>query len=174
MTKVTSKSLRVEIAKLEIGRGQRYPSELKARITTWAKAEHGPVQAGKSSGRSRRRWFRFDEDDTKRSAIDKRTAGTDGYTISLRIRKRVEEIFGWMKTVGNFRKVALRGYGQQSTHGNDGRNGIQPDSNRKSSCPTGVTMTIVATLFSATAKRRSRRGAQTAVLHQPVRGRISS
>lgn len=42
MTKVTSKSLRADIGKLEIGRGQRYPSELKARITTWAKAEHGP------------------------------------------------------------------------------------------------------------------------------------
>jgi hypothetical protein len=27
------------------------------------------------------------------------------YAISLRIRKRVEEVFGWMKTVGNFRKT---------------------------------------------------------------------
>jgi transposase len=47
----------------------------------------------------------------KHSAIDKRTAGTDGYAISLRIRKRVEEVFGWMKTVGNFRKTRYVGMG---------------------------------------------------------------
>jgi transposase len=45
------------------------------------------------------------------SAIDKRTSGTEGYAISLRIRKRVEEIFGWMKTVGNFRKTRYVGIG---------------------------------------------------------------
>ena len=31
--------------------------------------------------------------------------------ISQRIRKRVEEIFGWMKTVGNFRKTRYVGLG---------------------------------------------------------------
>ena len=45
------------------------------------------------------------------SAIDRRTTGTDGYAISLRVRKRVEEIFGWMKTVGNFRKTRYVGLG---------------------------------------------------------------
>ena len=34
-----------------------------------------------------------------------------GYAISQRIRKRVEEIFGWMKTVGNFRKTRYVGFG---------------------------------------------------------------
>ena len=34
-----------------------------------------------------------------------------GYAISLRIRKRVEEVFGWMKTVGNFRKTRYVGIG---------------------------------------------------------------
>ena len=29
--------------------------------------------------------------------------------MSQRIRKRVEEIFGWMKTVGGFRKTRYRG-----------------------------------------------------------------
>jgi len=48
---------------------------------------------------------------TMYSAIDKRTTGTDGYAISLRIRKRVEEVFGWMKTVGNFRKTRYVGFG---------------------------------------------------------------
>ena len=47
----------------------------------------------------------------KYSAIDGRTSGTDGYAISLRIRKRVEEVFGWMKTVGNFRKTRFVGLG---------------------------------------------------------------
>jgi len=43
------------------------------------------------------------------SAIDARTTRHDGYAISQRKRKRVEEIFGWMKTVGNFRKTRHRG-----------------------------------------------------------------
>lgn len=47
----------------------------------------------------------------KYSAIDGRTTGSDGYAISLRVRKRVEEIFGWMKTVGNFRKTRYVGLG---------------------------------------------------------------
>jgi transposase len=47
----------------------------------------------------------------KHSAIDGRTSGTDGYAISLRIRKRIEEVFGWMKTVGNFRKTRYVGFG---------------------------------------------------------------
>jgi IS5 family transposase len=45
------------------------------------------------------------------SAIDKRTAGSVAYAISLRMRKRVEEAFGWMKTVGNFRKTRYVGIG---------------------------------------------------------------
>ncbi len=47
----------------------------------------------------------------KHSAIDDRTSGTEGYAISLKVRKRVEEIFGWMKTVGNFRKSRYVGIG---------------------------------------------------------------
>lgn len=43
------------------------------------------------------------------SAIDERTTRHDGYAISQRIRKRVEEIFGWCKTVGNFRRTRYRG-----------------------------------------------------------------
>jgi IS5 family transposase len=44
----------------------------------------------------------------RRSAIDGRTTSWPGYAISQRIRKRVEEIFGWMKTVGGFRKTRYR------------------------------------------------------------------
>lgn len=43
------------------------------------------------------------------SAIDGRTTRHTSYSISQRIRKRVEEIFGWMKTVGGFRKTRFRG-----------------------------------------------------------------
>ncbi len=45
----------------------------------------------------------------RRSAIDGRTTRHDGYRVSQRIRKRVEEIFGWMKTVGGFRRTRYRG-----------------------------------------------------------------
>jgi transposase len=43
------------------------------------------------------------------SAIDGRTTRHPGYAISQRIRKRVEEIFGWTKTVANFRKTRFKG-----------------------------------------------------------------
>jgi transposase len=40
----------------------------------------------------------------RRSAIDGRTTRHAGYKVSQRLRKRIEEIFGWMKTVGGFRR----------------------------------------------------------------------
>lgn len=43
------------------------------------------------------------------SAIDGRTTRHDGYNVSLKIRKRVEEIFGWMKTIGCLGKLHHRG-----------------------------------------------------------------
>ncbi|MDP9364554.1 MAG: IS5 family transposase [Chloroflexota bacterium] len=45
----------------------------------------------------------------RRSAIDGRTTSWPGYLVSQRIRKRVEEVFGWMKTVGGFRRTRYRG-----------------------------------------------------------------
>jgi transposase len=45
----------------------------------------------------------------RRSAIDGRTTRHAGYAISQWKRKRVEEIFGWMKTVGGFRRTRFRG-----------------------------------------------------------------
>jgi transposase len=41
--------------------------------------------------------------------LDKRTTGRSGCQTSQRIRKRVEEIFGWMKTVGGLRRSRYRG-----------------------------------------------------------------
>jgi transposase len=49
---------------------------------------------------------------TKRSggsAIDGRTTRHEGYQISQRKRKRIEEVFGWAKTVGTLRKTRHRG-----------------------------------------------------------------
>lgn len=43
------------------------------------------------------------------SAIDGRTTRHDGYAVSQRIRKRVEEIFGRMKSVGGFRRTRYKG-----------------------------------------------------------------
>ena len=45
----------------------------------------------------------------KGSAIDGRTTRHAGYVISQRIRKRIEEAFGWSKTVGPVAKTMLRG-----------------------------------------------------------------
>jgi transposase len=45
----------------------------------------------------------------RRSAIDRRTTRYPGYAKSQRIRKRIEEAFGWIKTVAGLRKTKLRG-----------------------------------------------------------------
>jgi transposase len=45
----------------------------------------------------------------RRSAIDGRTTRHAGYAVSQRKRKRIEEIFGWMKTIGLLRKLRHRG-----------------------------------------------------------------
>ena len=45
----------------------------------------------------------------QRSAIDRRTTHHQGYGVSQRLRKRVEEIFGWIKTVAGGRKLRYKG-----------------------------------------------------------------
>jgi transposase len=45
----------------------------------------------------------------RRSAIDGRTTRHPGYSISQRIRKRIEQVFGWAKTVGGLRRTRYRG-----------------------------------------------------------------
>ena len=45
----------------------------------------------------------------RRSAIDRRTTRHPGYALSQRCRKKVEQPFGWMKTVGLLRKLRHRG-----------------------------------------------------------------
>jgi hypothetical protein len=45
----------------------------------------------------------------RRSAIDGRTTRHAGYAISVQFRKRIEEVFDWIKTVGALRKTRHRG-----------------------------------------------------------------
>jgi len=45
----------------------------------------------------------------RRSAIDGRTTRHGGYAVSQRIRKRIEEAFGWIKMVGGQEKTKFRG-----------------------------------------------------------------
>ena len=43
------------------------------------------------------------------SAIDGRTTRHSGYAVSQRMRKRIEEAFGWVKTVAGQDKTRFRG-----------------------------------------------------------------
>jgi hypothetical protein len=43
------------------------------------------------------------------SAIDARTTRHAGYDVSQRKRTLIEQVFGWMKTVGGLRKLRHRG-----------------------------------------------------------------
>ena len=46
---------------------------------------------------------------TPARAIDGRTTRHPGYAVSQRKRKLIEQVFGWMKTVGGLRKLRHRG-----------------------------------------------------------------
>jgi transposase len=71
-----------------------FVEELRARRVTPHIAIDGNVRV---SGRPRS------------SAIDRRTTRHSGYAVSQRIRKRIEESFGWIKTTGNLAKTRHRG-----------------------------------------------------------------
>lgn len=45
----------------------------------------------------------------RRSAIDRRTTRHPGYTASQRVRRRIEQVFGWLKSAANLRKSRYRG-----------------------------------------------------------------
>ena len=48
-------------------------------------------------------------DTNRRSAVDDRTTRHAGYQLSQKKRKRIEEVFGWMKSIGLLRKLRHRG-----------------------------------------------------------------
>ena len=43
------------------------------------------------------------------SAIDARTTRHEGYALSIKHRKRIEEAFGWAKTIGGMAQTVYRG-----------------------------------------------------------------
>ena len=45
----------------------------------------------------------------RRTAVDGRTTRHAGYAISQRVRKRIEEVFGWIKAPAGLAKVKVRG-----------------------------------------------------------------
>jgi len=45
----------------------------------------------------------------ERARVGRTHTTQQSYQVSLKIRKRVEEIFGWLKTVGGFRRSRYRG-----------------------------------------------------------------
>jgi len=45
----------------------------------------------------------------RRSAIDGRTTRHRGYNVSLRVRMRIEQVFGWVKTIGGLRRTRFKG-----------------------------------------------------------------
>jgi IS5 family transposase len=50
------------------------------------------------------------------SALDARTTRHPGYAVSQWMRKRIEEGFGWMKTIGGLRKTRYRGRARVQWH----------------------------------------------------------
>jgi transposase len=50
------------------------------------------------------------------SALDARTTRHPGYAVSQWVRKRIEEAFGWMKTIGGLRKTRYRGRERVQMH----------------------------------------------------------
>ena len=44
----------------------------------------------------------------RKTAVDEATRSSDGYAISQRCRKRIEEIFGWIKEAAGFASVKVR------------------------------------------------------------------
>jgi len=55
-------------------------------------------------------------DGRKTPGLDRRTTRHAGYTVSQQKRKRVEEIFGWMKAYGGLRRTMLRGLKRVQLH----------------------------------------------------------
>ena len=45
----------------------------------------------------------------RKTTIDKRTTRHPGYAVSLRCRKRIEEVFGWIKSVAGLDQIKVRG-----------------------------------------------------------------
>lgn len=84
------------------------------RITVGA--DKGYDRAGFVDGLRERNVFPHVTRKRKGSAIDGRTTRCVGYDMSIHVRRRIESIFGWMKTVGGMRKTRFRGLERVGLH----------------------------------------------------------
>lgn len=50
------------------------------------------------------------------AGLDRRTTGSKGYKTSQRVRKRIEECFGWLHMIGGTKKVKVRGRARVEMH----------------------------------------------------------
>ncbi len=72
------------------------------------------------------------------SALDARTVRHPGYAVSQWIRKRVEETFGWMKTIGGLRRTRYRGRQRGADARLPGRRLLQPPEDRQAHWRPGM------------------------------------
>jgi len=95
----------------------------------------------------------------RRSAIDGRTTSHGGYKVSQKIRKRVEEIFGWVKTVGGGRKLRYIGLEANQLLGGIYGNGLQPRADGANRASAGRTGGLGRRLGSGNAAKGHQRSA---------------
>ena len=81
------------------------------------------------------------------SAIDGRTTRHEGYRSSQKARKRVESIFGCMKTVGGFRRSQVRGFGAKRTVWGVGGDGVQSGEDVEADIRAGVRSACLRLVF---------------------------
>jgi hypothetical protein len=85
-------------------------------------------------------------DANRRSAIDRRTTRHPGYAVSQGKRKRIEECFGWMKTIGTLRKTRHRGRALVEWFFRAHRRRLQSHPHPKDSGRGGVSLSGVSTM----------------------------
>ncbi len=69
----------------------------------------------------------------RKTSVDRRVTRHAGYAVSQRCRKRIEEVFGWIKGAAGLAKVKLRGT-------SPGRHGLHPGLGRLQSDPSAQTV----------------------------------
>jgi transposase len=97
-----------EAALSMVDRERKWQKAKKKRLTLGADKKYdnrGFIQA------ARKRFVtpHVAQREDRRSAVDERTTRHPGYIVSQRKRKRIEEVFGWGKTIGLLRKLVYRG-----------------------------------------------------------------
>lgn len=97
-----------EAALSMVDRERKWQKAKKKRLTLGADKKYdnrGFIQAA----RKRLVTPHVAQREDRQSAVDGRTTRHPGYIVSQRKRKRIEEVFGWGKTIGLLRKLVYRG-----------------------------------------------------------------